>query len=83
MEEIVKDHVDHVAKEVLRIWLDQCACGKRNVLLDEAEKGILVKRDGMIKANGIEIDLCSSYPRLFGDDVGNRIISAIREVYNA
>ena len=82
MEEIVKDHVDPVAKEVIRIWLDQCACGRRNVL-DEAEKEILAKRDRLIKNTGIETDLCSNYPRLFGADVGNRIIKVIRKVYNA
>ncbi|XVF17696.1 hypothetical protein REPUB_Repub10bG0146000 [Reevesia pubescens] len=80
MEEIIKDHVDPVAKEALRIWLDEFACGHRNV--DEAEKTYLEKRDGLIKNKTIEIDLGSSFPRLFGPDIANRILGVIREVYN-
>ncbi|EOX91406.1 Red chlorophyll catabolite reductase, putative [Theobroma cacao] len=80
MEEIVKDHVDPVAKAALGIWLDQCACGQRNV--DEAEKAYLEKRDGLIKNKTIEIDLGSNFPRLFGPDIANRILGVIREVYN-
>ena len=79
-EEIVKDHVDPMAKEALGIWLDQCACGQRNV--DEAENAYLEKRDGLIKKMTIEIDLGSSFPRLFGPDIANRILGVIREVYN-
>ncbi|WRX11037.1 EF-hand domain - like 10 [Theobroma cacao] len=77
MEEIVKDHVDPVAKAALGIWLDQCACGQRNV--DEAEKAYLEKRDGLIKNKTIEIDLGSNFPRLFGPDIANRILGVIRE----
>ncbi|XVF15557.1 hypothetical protein REPUB_Repub09cG0164600 [Reevesia pubescens] len=80
MEEIVKDHVDPVAKQVLAIWLDQCAYGGRNVL-EEAEKQCLAKRDRLIKNMDMEY-LSSSYSSLFGADVGNRIISVIRNAYN-
>ena len=80
MEEIIKDHVDPVAKEAIAIWLDQCACGKRNV--EEAEKAYLEKRDGLIKNKTIEIDIGSSFPKLFGPDITNRILGVIREVYN-
>ncbi|XVE87133.1 hypothetical protein DITRI_Ditri18aG0091900 [Diplodiscus trichospermus] len=80
MEEIVKDHVDPVAKEAIATWLDQCACGERKV--EEEEKAYLEKRDGLIKNKTIEIDLGSSFPRLFGPDIANRILGVIREVYN-
>ncbi|KAL1144200.1 hypothetical protein V6Z11_A11G213900 [Gossypium hirsutum] len=74
MEEIIKDHIDPVVKEALGIWLDQCACGNRNV--DEAEKAYLEKRDGLVRNKTIEIDIGSSFPRLFGPDVANRILEA-------
>ncbi|KAL4364130.1 hypothetical protein GQ457_04G018600 [Hibiscus cannabinus] len=80
MEEIIKDHVDPVAKEALRIWLEQCACGHRSV--DEAGKAYLEKRDGLIKNKTIEIDIGSSFPRLFGPDIASRILEVIREAYN-
>ncbi|XP_059645187.1 red chlorophyll catabolite reductase isoform X1 [Cornus florida] len=81
MEEMVRDHVSPIAKEVLGVWLDQCACGDREV--EETERSILAKRDQMIKNKTIEIDLGSSLPRLFGSDVAARVLGAIREVYNA
>ncbi|KAK7842993.1 red chlorophyll catabolite reductase, chloroplastic isoform X2 [Quercus suber] len=79
VEEVIKDHVDPIAKEVLGIWLDQCACGKREV--GEAERAILEKRDGLIKIKTIEVDLGSNFPRLFGPEVANRVLGAIRDVY--
>lgn len=79
MEEVIKDHVDPIAKEVLGIWLDQCACGKREV--GEAERAILEKRDGLIKIKTIEVDLGSSFPRLFGPEVSDRVLGAIRDVF--
>ncbi|KAM7251759.1 hypothetical protein ACFE04_023642 [Oxalis oulophora] len=81
LEEIVKDHLDPVARQVLGIWLDNCACGSRKV--EEAEKVYLEKRDGLIKNKTIEIDLGSSFPRLFGPEVANRVLEAIREVFNS
>lgn len=80
MEEIIKDHIDPVAKEALGIWLDQCACVNRNV--DEAEKAYLEKRDGLVKNKTIEIDIGSSFPRLFGPDVANRVLEVIREAFS-
>ncbi|KAE8672605.1 Red chlorophyll catabolite reductase [Hibiscus syriacus] len=80
MEEIIKDHVHPVAKEALGIWLDRCACGHRNV--DEEGKAYLEKRDGLIKNKTIEIDIGSSFPRLFGPDIANRVLEVIREAYN-
>ncbi|XP_038718290.1 red chlorophyll catabolite reductase, chloroplastic-like [Tripterygium wilfordii] len=79
MEEIIKDHVDPIAKEVLGIWLDQCACGKREV--GETEKACLEKRDKLIKSQTVEIDIGSSFPRLFGPEVAERVVGVIREFY--
>ncbi|KAJ8770750.1 hypothetical protein K2173_021397 [Erythroxylum novogranatense] len=80
MEDIIKSHLNPIAKEVLRIWLDHCACGGREV--GEEEKTYLKKRDNMMKNKSIEIDLGSNFPRLFGPEVANRVLGAIREVYN-
>ncbi|KAM7507102.1 hypothetical protein LguiA_017555 [Lonicera macranthoides] len=81
LEEIVRDHVAPVAKEVLRVWLDVCACGER--VVGEAERECLAKRDGIIKRKTIEIDLASSFPRLFGQEVANRVLEALQEVFIA
>ncbi|KAE8655154.1 Heat shock factor 4 [Hibiscus syriacus] len=82
MEEIIKDHIHPVAKEVLGIWLDRCIGGRRNV--DEAGKAYLEKRDRVIKTKCLEIvesDIGSLFPRLFGPDTANRLLEAIREAY--
>ncbi|KAI9102369.1 hypothetical protein K1719_023571 [Acacia pycnantha] len=79
MEEIIRDHLDHVSKQVLGIWLDHCACAKREV--GEAERADLKKRDGVSRSKTLEIDLGSSFPRLFGPEVANRVLEAMREYF--
>ncbi|VVA09503.1 PREDICTED: red chlorophyll catabolite reductase [Prunus dulcis] len=79
LEEIIENHVGPIAKEVLGIWLDQCASGKREV--EEDERAYLKKRDDLIKRKTIEIDLGSNFPRLFGPDAADRVLGAIKEVY--
>ncbi|KAF8406320.1 hypothetical protein HHK36_008406 [Tetracentron sinense] len=80
MEEIIRDHVGPVAKEVLGIWLDRCACGGR--VVEVHERADLEMRDRLIKKKTIEIDLGSSLPRLFGPDVAGRVLEAIRDAFN-
>lgn len=80
MEEIVRDELGPVAKEVLRVWLDQCACAKREV--GESERALLKKRDSLIKIKTIEIDLGSNFPRLFGEEVAARVLGAMKEVFD-
>ncbi len=79
VEELIKDNVDPIAKEVLDIWLDQCACGKREV--GETERAFLEKRDGLIKTKTFEVDLGLSFPRLFGPEVAYRVLGAIRDFF--
>ncbi|XP_024019585.1 red chlorophyll catabolite reductase, chloroplastic [Morus notabilis] len=79
MEEIIREHVHPVAKEALRIWMDQCACVKREV--SQTERDYLRKRDEVVKTNTIEADLASSLLRLFGPETADRVQAAIRAVY--
>ncbi|CAN6680131.1 unnamed protein product [Malus baccata var. baccata] len=79
LEDIIENDLSPIAKEVLGIWLDQCACGEREVGEDERE--YLKRRDDLIKRKTIEIDLGSNFPRLFGADAADRVLGAIREVY--
>ncbi|KAL9255626.1 Red chlorophyll catabolite reductase-like protein [Drosera capensis] len=48
LEEIVKDNVNVVAKDLLGIWLDVCVSGPREV--EEDERSILKRRDQVFKA---------------------------------
>lgn len=78
-EEIVRSYVDPVAKELLEIWLNQCAFAEREV--GETDRAYLEKRDIVNRSKTIEIDLASSFPRLFGQEVADRVIGEIRKVY--
>lgn len=80
LEEIIKEHLDPIAKEVLGIWLDQCACVKREV--GETERAHLQNRDKLIKSKTIEIDLGSNFPRLFGQETADRVLGSIQEVFS-
>ncbi|OVA15905.1 Red chlorophyll catabolite reductase [Macleaya cordata] len=81
MEEIIRDHVGPVAKDMLEIWLNQCvSCGGRE--MEESEKVELEKRDILIKKKTVEMDLASSLPRLFGEDVASRVIKAIEKAFH-
>lgn len=80
LEEIVRDYVSPIAKEVLQIWLDLCASGKREV--GEEERIALAHRDKVTKSKTIEIDLGSNLPRLFGEEVATRVLQSLKEVYN-
>ncbi|MCD9558459.1 hypothetical protein HAX54_015839 [Datura stramonium] len=70
IDEIIRDHITPVAKVMLNTWLDLCACAERRLTDDESTA--LAKRDRIVKNKTIEIDLESSFPRLFGQEVANR-----------
>lgn len=81
MEEIVRDHVGAVVREVFGVWSDKCACGERAV--SESDGEYLVKRDLMVKDMSVEIDLGTSLPRMFGQEVADKILGVIKEVFYA
>ncbi|KAK4393301.1 Red chlorophyll catabolite reductase, chloroplastic [Sesamum angolense] len=79
IEEIIQDHVGPVAKELLQFWMESCACTERCV--GKAERAYLAERDRLIKNKTIELDLGSSFPRLFGQDVADRVLTVLTEHY--
>ncbi|KAL0377715.1 UNVERIFIED_CONTAM: Red chlorophyll catabolite reductase, chloroplastic [Sesamum radiatum] len=80
IEKIIRDHVSPVAKELLQFWMESCACTEKRV--GEAERAYLAERDRIIKNKTIELDLGSSFPRLFGQDVADRVLTVLQEHYN-
>lgn len=77
MEKVVKDTVEPVVKEVVGIWLEAISIRGRSV--QEHEQELLLRRDNMIKTKGVEVDLSSNMPRLFGQDIADRVVSAFRK----
>lgn len=81
IDEIIRDHISPVAKVMLDTWLDLCACTERRLTDDESTD--LANRDRIIKNKTIEIDLESSFPRLFGQEVANLVLGVLREIHNS
>ncbi|CAK9315246.1 unnamed protein product [Citrullus colocynthis] len=81
MEEIIKNHIGPVARDVLRVWLNECACKEREVGM--VERVDLEQRDELVKKKTIDIDLGSSLPRLFGQEIADRVVAAIQQVFEA
>ena len=79
LEEIIRDHLDPISKQVLGIWLDHCACAKREV--GEMWREYLKKKDGLIRSKTIEIDFGPSFVELFGLEVANRILASIKQYF--
>ncbi|XP_004490558.1 red chlorophyll catabolite reductase, chloroplastic [Cicer arietinum] len=79
MDEIIRNDIEPISKQVLGIWLDHCACAKRE--LGEEDRAYVRKRDGVIRNKTIEVDLGTSFPRLFGPEAANRILEAIKEYF--
>lgn len=81
-DEIVQDNVSPIAKEILNTWLDLCACVVEREVADSTEVSVLKKRDQTLKNKFIEIDLGSNYPRLFGEEVAEKILGILRDFLN-
>lgn len=80
VEQIIRDGIYPIANEVLKIWMDSCVC-KETKNLGENERTELEKRDRMIKSRAIEMDLSSSMPIQFGQEVADRVLGVIRGVF--
>ncbi|KAJ0968678.1 hypothetical protein J5N97_021555 [Dioscorea zingiberensis] len=79
MEEIMRAQLSSVAKEVLQIWLDKCACSSAQS--EASERHVLVQRDNLIKNKTVEIDLAANLPRMFGPNVAAQIVGAIQKAF--
>uniref|UniRef100_A0A7C9EDI5 Red chlorophyll catabolite reductase n=1 Tax=Opuntia streptacantha TaxID=393608 RepID=A0A7C9EDI5_OPUST len=78
LEEIVRERVSVAAKKVLETWLEVCACGEKREVTQEEDRAYLKKRDAMFKSKTIEVDIGSSLPRLFGQEIADRVLAELR-----
>ncbi|ERM93473.1 hypothetical protein AMTRI_Chr04g247490 [Amborella trichopoda] len=78
MDEIVGGDVEPVVKQVVETWLRLCLEGTGREL-EESDRERILRRDNVIKTIGIEVDLLSNMPRLFGPDVTARVVDAFRK----
>ncbi len=79
VEEIIREHVGPISNEIMGIWMDMCI-GK-GVEVGETERAVLEKRDTLIKSKAIEMDLSSSMPKQFGQEVADRVLRVIKSAF--
>lgn len=79
LEQILREDVSDVAKEVLGVWLDLCVLGLKRDVGDD-EKACLKKRDSLFKSKSIETDIGSSLPRMFGQETADRVLEVLRAI---
>ena len=80
VEEIIREEIGPISKEVLRIWMELCSNGGREIE-DGNERNLLEKRDLMIKKKAIEMDLSKTMPLQFGEEVAERVLRVIRSAF--
>lgn len=80
IDEIIRDNLSPIATEIIKVWLDLCASVNKEV--GEAEMAYLAKRDIITRTKSIEIDLGTSFPRLFGQEVADRVLGVLRGNFN-
>ncbi|KAG6605236.1 Red chlorophyll catabolite reductase, chloroplastic, partial [Cucurbita argyrosperma subsp. sororia] len=80
VEKIIREEIGPISKEVLRIWMELCSNGGREIE-DGNERSLLEKRDLMIKKKAIEMDLSKTMPLQFGEEVAERVLRVIRSAF--
>lgn len=65
------------ATTVLQTWLE----GYKDLshALDSDAMAYMKKRDDLIKTKGVEVDLSANMPRLFGQEIADRVVAAFRK----
>ncbi|KAJ4829609.1 hypothetical protein Tsubulata_014275 [Turnera subulata] len=81
VEEIIRSHISPIANEVLEIWMESCVCRGAAASVGENERAELEKRDRMIKSKAVDMDLSSSMPKQFGQEVADRVLGVIRGIF--
>lgn len=76
LDRIIEDAVYPAAKQVVKVWLEGLANTGRKAPDEETQA--LLERDVMIKTKGVEVDLSSNMPRLFGQEIADRVVEAFR-----
>ena len=77
LDAVIADLVQPAAVKVLEIWV-QCY-KKLGQAMDIDAMAYMKKRDDLIKTKGVEVDLSGNMPRLFGQEIADRVVAAFRK----
>jgi len=77
LDAVIGELVQPAATSLFQTWLE----GYKTVgqAMDSDAMAYMKKRDELIKAKGVEVDLSSNMPRLFGQEVADRVVAAFRK----
>ena len=73
----IKDVVHGIARQFVQTWID--IVGNAREVEEGKAREILAARDEVVRRNGIEFDLTSNLPRLFGEEITNNVVNAFRD----
>ncbi|KAG0604060.1 hypothetical protein M758_10G141400 [Ceratodon purpureus] len=77
LDGVIAELVQPAAVKVVETWVD---CYKNvGQDLDGDAMATMLKRDELIKSNGVEVDLSANMPRLFGQEIADRVVAAFRK----
>lgn len=77
LDAVITELVHPAAIEVFQTWLE----GYKNTAhaLDSDSQTYMKRRDDLIKVKGVEVDLSSNMPRLFGQEIADKVVAAFRK----
>ncbi|KAL9229765.1 hypothetical protein vseg_005198 [Gypsophila vaccaria] len=76
LAEILRGTLSDATKQVLQIWLDFCILGEPKCIQQDDQVS-LKKRDSLFKQKSIEVDLGANLPRMFGQQIADRIMEVL------
>ncbi|KAG0564785.1 hypothetical protein KC19_8G140000 [Ceratodon purpureus] len=77
LDGVIAELVQPAALKVVETWLD-CYKNVGEDLHGDAVAA-MKKRDELIKSMGVEVDLSANMPRLFGQEIADRVVEAFRK----
>ncbi|KAH9308060.1 hypothetical protein KI387_035971, partial [Taxus chinensis] len=77
---LVEDLIHPTAKNIFGTWFQAFSqIGATRPKAEGGEQSVILERDEQIRRMGIERDLSSNLPKLFGQEIADRVIASIRK----
>lgn len=77
IDSVIADLVEPTAVKVFQTWVDSYK--NLGQAMDSDAVAYMKNRDDLIKTKGVEVDLSSNMPRLFGQEIADRVVAAFRK----
>ncbi|KAG0610203.1 hypothetical protein M758_7G046300 [Ceratodon purpureus] len=77
LDAVISDLVQPAAVKVVQTWVKSFKYLGR--AMDSDTMAYMKTRDDLIKRKGVEVDLSANMPRLFGQEIADRVVTAFRK----